>query len=290
MSLDIKALVAKLNRTCRAALEQAASDCVRQHHFAVELEHVLACLLAAPGTEFGLVLAQYDVDLGLVSSQLAAFLAAVKRGNTRTPALSPRILEVIEAAWLVSSVQLGTTLVGSGALLFAALDHEAARGALVESCPALLGIPRAALRGDLRQLVAGSAEAAKPAARRARPPADAARGGHARARPMGGQCASRFTQDLTAARGPARIDPILGRDAEIRQVIDILIRRRQNNPILTGEAGVGKTAVVEGLALRIAAGDVPPPLRDVHAATLDLGAAAGRRRREGRVRGAAQGA
>ncbi len=267
MSLDIKALVAKLNRTCRAALEQAASDCVRQHHFAVELEHVLACLLAAPGTEFGIVLAQYDVDPGLVSSQLAAFLAGLKQGNTRTPALSPRILEVIEAAWLISSVQLGSTLVGSGALLFAMLDQDAARGALVESCPALVRIPRAALRSDLKQLVAGSAESAQPApVPKSGPAAPAAAPGQAGA----DSALARFTQDMTASARAGRIDPILGRDDEIRQVIDILIRRRQNNPILTGEAGVGKTAVVEGLALRIAAGDVPPPLQEVTLRLLDL--------------------
>jgi len=274
MSLDTKALIAKLGKPCRKALEEAAESCVSHTHFSVELEHLLLRLLARRDSEFAQILRYYEIDTDRVEAELLQALDTMKRGNGRTPTLAPRILEAIEAAWLISSVQLGSPVERSGALLLGILDRDTLRGAMAEAAPSLLLLPRDRLRADFVELVRNSAEDEK-AAPGARPaavapaadPAVAAGPGPARDPGALGQ----FTIDLTANAREGRIDPILGRDAEIRQVIDILMRRRQNNPILTGEAGVGKTAVAEGLALRIAAGDVPEPLRNVTIRVLDLG-------------------
>ena len=162
---------------------------------------------------------------------------------------------------MISTLHLGDTVIRSGALLLALLD-SGLRGLAADFSPSLAKLSRERLRADLREVIAGSGEDA-----RAKSPAAGAPTGGSRST----EALDLYTHDLTAQARAGRIDPIFGRDMEIRQIVDILTRRRQNNPILTGEAGVGKTAVVEGLALRIVSGDVPPPLRDVSLRTLDLG-------------------
>jgi type VI secretion system protein VasG len=263
---DVKALIAKLNPTCRRALETAAELCLAQTHFSVEVEHLLLKLLEVPDGDLPRILRYYEVDAGAVAKQLGSAIEKLKRGNTRTPTLSPHVLDLFEAAWVTSSLRLGQGAVRSGAVLAALLENDALRALLLEAVPVLTGIPRGKLGEDLPELLRGTAEEAGPAAPAAGASA-AARSGPARQQPA----LDAYTIDLTAEAEAGRIDPIVGRDAEIRQVVDVLMRRRQNNPILTGEAGVGKTAIVEGFAQRIVKGDVPPALRPVQVRILDLG-------------------
>jgi type VI secretion system protein VasG len=268
MNFDLRALIGKLNAHCRQALEEAAELCVRQTHYNVEIEHLLLKLVELRAPDIDLILRRYEIDPAVLTKELTEAIERFKRGNGRTPALSPHFTALIQEAWLVSSMQLNEQTVRSGTLLLALLQLDSLRAMLIESSSALLLLPREKLRTSLAEILADSAESAAPSSTQTqsgRAAGAAASPGHPT------PALDQFTLDLMAqARGGA-IDPIRGRDAEIRQIVDILLRRRQNNPILTGEAGVGKTAIVEGFALRVAAGDVPPALRQVSVRALDLG-------------------
>jgi len=263
---DVKALISKLNPTCKRALETAAELCLAQTHFSVEIEHLLLKLVEMPDGDLQRVLRYYEVDAGGVAKQLSAAIEKLKRGNSRTPSLSPHLLQLFEAAWVTSSLHLGQGAVRSGALLLALLEDDALRALLLEAVPLLAIIPRGRLVEDLPELVRGTAEDPQ-----ASPPPAASSAPRAPGPASRTQALDAYTIDLTAEAQAGRIDPIIGRDVEIRQIVDVLMRRRQNNPILTGEAGVGKTAIVEGFAQRIVAGDVPPPLKPVQVRILDLG-------------------
>ncbi|HUC68975.1 MAG TPA: type VI secretion system ATPase TssH [Stellaceae bacterium] len=265
---DVKALISKLNPTCKRALESAAELCLAQTHFSVEIEHFLLKLVERPDGDLPRVLRYYEIDAGAVAQQLSAAIEKLKRGNSRTPSLSPHLLALFEGAWVTSSLRLGQPAIRSGAVLHALLEDDALRALLLEAVPLLAMVPRGRLAEDLPELVHGSAE--DPAAQ---PAASSSGSAHSHAAPTATPTPAldAYTIDLSAEAAAGRIDPIIGRDAEIRQIVDVLMRRRQNNPILTGEAGVGKTAVVEGFAQRIASGDVPPPLRDVRVCVLDVG-------------------
>ena len=255
---ELKSLVEKLNPLCRGAMERAAELCVQQTNFNVEVEHLFAALLALADSDIHRVLGEYGVDPSATLAELNAALDRLRRGNARTPALAPQVPHLMERAWLASSLTLAEPSVRSGALLFALLGDDVLRAVAIESAPSLVAVPRdgilAVLRGGPESNGGAPGAAPRNAAPRAAMPA-----------------LDRYTVDLTADARAGRIDPIRGRDAEIRQVIDVLLRRRQNNPILTGEAGVGKTAVVEGFALRVAEGAVPPSLRNAEVRSLDLG-------------------
>jgi type VI secretion system protein VasG len=256
---DLKTLIAKLDPICRRALEKAAERCHGQTQFSVEIEHLLLALLEAADSDLGRACSAYGVAPDRLAQQLTQAIDGFKRGNGRTPALSPQLGELLGAAWSVASLELGLGAVRSGAVLKALLDSDALRATSVESAPLLALIPRGRLGEDLPGILRGGAEDGPGAAARA--------AGAAQATPA----LDAYTIDLTAEARAGRIDPIIGREAEIRQLVDILMRRRQNNPILTGEAGVGKTAVVEGFAQRIVAGKVPPALAQVSVRSLDLG-------------------
>ncbi len=262
MSSDIRSLITRLNPLCRRALEEAAELCVAQTHFNVEIEHLLIKLAETPGTDLDLILRHFDVDPARVQKQLTDALKGFKRGNSRTPALSPHIPRLLEAAWVRASLDRNETAVRSGVILLALLENDVLRGLLVEAVPALLAVPAGRLAGELDPIARSSVESglAKTA------PAREVGGG------VAGEALATYTVNLTAEAREGRIDPVVGRESEVRQIIDILMRRRQNNPILTGEAGVGKTAVVEGFAARVAAGDVPPALAGVEVCALDVGA------------------
>jgi type VI secretion system protein VasG len=266
MSSELKTLIGKLNPVCRRGLETAAALCVSQTHYNVEVEHLLLKLLDLPATDIGPVLRYYGVDQGELSRQLNQAMERFDRGNGRTPAMSPQILRLLREGWSLSSLHLEAPAIRSGALLFALYEDEALRTTIHESCPVLARIPRESLRETLRDLIRDSAEetAAPTGPSQSDAPAAAAA-------PKGTTALDKYTLDLTADARAGRIDPIRGRDLEIRQVIDILTRRRQNNPILVGEAGVGKTAIAEGFALRVASGEVPRPLREIVLRILDLG-------------------
>ena len=290
MSLDLKTLIDKLNPICRRALEEAAGLCVSQTHYNVEVEHFVAKLLDLPDSydsDLRRALRHYDVDRSTAAREVQESLSRFDRGSSRTPAFSQQLLLLLREAWLASTLQLQTPAIRSGSLLLTLLGHDLLRGLILQSVPSLGKIPRDKVTEDARELFRGSAEDGQRTAAPASTSSTSAGMGGLSARPAGSDPGSgaaaeglgpsstpaldQYTVDLTAMARAGKIDPIRGRDSEIRQVIDILSRRRQNNPILTGEAGVGKTAVVEGFALRIAAGDVPPVHRNISLRLLDLG-------------------
>ncbi len=249
MSRDIRQLVAKLGPECRRALERAANACAAATHGAVLLEHMMLQFLDPPDPDWAAILDRHGISPEAIVRQIQASLEGVARGAKRTPTIDTVLLDAIEEGWVVASLTLQDSAVRPGALLLAILQRDTSRAALVEACPRLLAIPREALAAELRTILApsGSGTAA------------------------GATELDQYTIDLTALARAGKLDPILGRDAELAQVIDILMRRRQNNPLLVGEPGVGKTAIAEALASRIAAGAVPAPLRAMAVRSLDLG-------------------
>jgi type VI secretion system protein VasG len=258
-----------MNDTCRNALEGAAGLCLSRTNYDVDVEHLLVKLGETPDTDFHRILRRFEIDESRLAKDLVRSLDRLKTGNSRTPALSPRLPKLVEEAWLLGSIDFGASRVRSAHILLALLEKEEFARLAREISKEFAAISVETLRKDLDKIVSGSVEDHDAASLGEGPVGDAA--GGATGVPGRTKALDQYTVDLTARARGGHIDPILGRDFEIRQVIDILTRRRQNNPILTGEAGVGKTAVVEGFALRIAQGDVPGPLKNVAVRTLDLG-------------------
>ena len=270
MKVNLKALIGRLNDPCRSALEGAAGLCLSRTNYDVEIEHLLLKLMEAADSDLARILRQYEIDPSRLSKDITRALDRLKTGNSRTPALSPRIPQLVEDAWLLSSVDFGASKIRSGHLVLALLANEDLSRLAREVSKEFANVSVESLRKNLADITAGTAED-KAAVALGAPSAGPGVAGESAATPGKTQALDQYTVDLTAKARKGAIDPVLGRDFEIRQVIDILTRRRQNNPIMTGEAGVGKTAVVEGFALRIAKGDVPEPLKNVSVRTLDLG-------------------
>jgi type VI secretion system protein VasG len=267
-AIDLRTLVAKLNDPCRKALEAATGQTLSRSHYNVEVEHWLLKLIEIPGGDVSAILTHFGIDAGRVTAELNRVLDKLKTGNSRAPSLSPQIVSLAREGWLLASLAGGQARIRSGHLLTALLSDDSLALIARESSPQLASIPAETLRAELAKITSGSVEdQAAPAAVGAGPAG--VPGGQGA--PIAGGALDQYTIDLTARARAGKIDAVLGRDAEIRQIIDILTRRRQNNPILTGEAGVGKTAVVEGFALRIAQGDVPPAMKNIAVHTLDLG-------------------
>ncbi|WP_186263122.1 type VI secretion system ATPase TssH [Burkholderia gladioli] len=274
MSTPLKTLIAKLNPTCRKAAERAASLCFARGHYEVDLEHLFVALLDETSGDMPVVLRASGVDPHALRADLERELERLKRGNTRTPVFSVHLSELFEQAWLIASLDAQIGRIRSGHLLLALLSAPDLAQFAQRMSPQFARVRVTDLKHKFDEITAGSNEAEPReadagAGDQTDVAAEAAAG--AAGGPSKTPALDTYTTNLTQRAREGKIDPVIGRDAEIRQAIDILMRRRQNNPIMTGEAGVGKTAVVEGLALRIAAGDVPPPLAGVALHVLDMG-------------------
>lgn len=269
MSTPLKTLIAKLNVTCRLATERAANQCLSRGHYEVDLEHLLLALLEEPGSDLVCALRASKVDAHAVRDDLERELNRLKTGNTRTPVFSPHLIALFEQAWLIASLDAHIGRIRSGHLLLALLSAPDLAQFAQRMSPRLADVRQQDLKHDFDELTHGSVEAATGPTGTDGETSPAS--GAEVAVPTKTPALDTYTTNLTQRARDGQVDPVIGREGEIRQVIDILMRRRQNNPILTGEAGVGKTAVVEGLALRIALGDVPEPLRGVALHVLDMG-------------------
>jgi len=274
MSTSLKTLISKLNTTCRQAAERAASLCMGRGNYEVDLEHLLLALMEQPGSDLMSILRRNAISPTGVERELNQEIDRFKNGNTRTPVFSTHIPKLFEQAWLIASLDARLPRIRSGHLLLALLTEPELSQLAFRGSKLLAKVKLDELKHNFDKMTEGSAEAAEVTG------LGSASGGVeeggdplVNATPQAGKTPAldQFTTNLTQRAREGKVDPVIGRDGEIRQVIDILMRRRQNNPILTGEAGVGKTAVVEGLALRIAADDVPPPLLGVDLHTLDMG-------------------
>ncbi|MED5618040.1 type VI secretion system ATPase TssH [Ideonella sp. BN130291] len=267
MTTTLKTLISKLNDTTRKAAERAASLCMARGHYEVDLEHLFLALLEQPQSDLALLCRHFDVSTTGLQRDLETEIGRFKTGNSRTPVFSAHLPTLLEHAWLIASLDAHTARIRSGHLLLALLTEPDLQQLAFRGSKLFVKFKADELKHRLAELTTGSVETVDAVSV---PDAAAADDG---ATPAGNKTPAldQFTTNLTQRAKDGKLDPVIGRDTEIRQVIDILMRRRQNNPILTGEAGVGKTAVVEGLALRIAAGDVPPPLQGVALHVLDMG-------------------
>jgi len=275
-SLDLKNLIAKLDPQCRRALEGAAGLCLSRTNYNVEIEHWLVKLMEQPGNDVALLFRHFDVDVARLLQHLDKAIDRLKTGNARPPLLSPEVCTLAKEAWLIASIDQAQPLVRGAWVLTALLADESLARRAVSISDEFRKMSADQLRRDAPVVIERSIESEYVVG--GENLAGSGAGGDsssgtpgAPGKPSSTPALDQFTIDLTARAKAGKIDPVLGRDAEIRQVVDILTRRRQNNPILTGEAGVGKTAVVEGFAQRIAQGDVPPALVNVAVRTLDLG-------------------
>ncbi|RNF82392.1 type VI secretion system ATPase TssH [Montanilutibacter psychrotolerans] len=277
MSINLKTLIGKLNDTCRSSAERAANLCMARGHYEVDLEHLFLALLEQPKSDLALIAQRCGVKPESLRQDLEREIGNFKNGNTRTPVFSPHLPTLFEHAWLIASLDSQTTRIRSGHLLLAMLTEPDLSQLAYRGSAQFARIKRDELKHNFAKLTEGSQEAGdvrfadagntdSSAEGDAADNADAAKNGLSKTPAL-----DQFTTNLTQRARDGHVDPVIGRDAEIRQIVDILMRRRQNNPILTGEAGVGKTAVVEGLALRIAEKDVPQVLQGVELHTLDMG-------------------
>jgi len=265
---DFQKLCDRLNPYCRHALEAAVYLCRERTHFTVTVDHFIAKLLEDPNCDIGLIARVYGVDVGEWTAAVQQSLDQQKSGNTGGVHWSQEVLQLVERGWMIASTHFGFAQVRSGTILLALLALREDSLSFRDSTATIAGsgeeaaltlIKRTELEENLEAFLKGSSEGAPGAAE------------HASAPKGTGETLARFTINLNEQARAGKLDRALGRDVEIRQVIDILCRRRKNNAILVGEPGVGKTAIAEGLALRIVANDVPDVLADVELLTLDLG-------------------
>ena len=267
-------LFGKLNPIAYKAVESATILCKIRGNPYVELVHWINQIFQSADSDLHKIIKYFEVNSSRVATDLTAALDRLPRGATSISDFSPHLEEAVERGWVYGSLLFGENRVRTGHVVVALLKTPSLRNVFLSLSKEFSNIKLETLTDSFGKITAGSPEESLGAAEQAGA-AGAVPGetsGAMAPGQMGKQEAlGKFSVDLTDKARKGEIDPILGRDGEIRQIVDILMRRRQNNPILTGEAGVGKTAVVEGFALRIVAGDVPPALKEVSLRTLDLG-------------------
>jgi type VI secretion system protein VasG len=262
------ALFGRLNPTALKAVETATGFCKMRGNAYVELVHWIHILLQDAQNDISAIRTAFGMDDTKLARDVVAVLDSLPRGASSISDFSPQIEEAIEKGWLYASLQFSASRVRTGHLIFGMLKTPTLKNALTNISPEWRKVQVEKLAAEFEKICGSSSEQTQFDAG----PAATAAGGDAGAGPVGeGEALAKFSVDLTEQARTGKIDTIVGRDAEIRQLIDILLRRRQNNPILVGEAGVGKTAVVEGFAKRIVDGDVPPVLQGVTLRSLDIG-------------------
>jgi type VI secretion system protein VasG len=259
-----KELVGKLDPTCVRAFKAAADAAKLRGNPYVELVHFIEQLVLSERSDVQLILADAGADASRLAGDMARAIDRLPYGATSIEEFSDHIFHAIQEAWSLASLEFGTEEVRSGHILLACLRTPVLEGIVSKISQEFDRIDADAVLGRFGEVVSGSLEntSATPAEGKTEAP---------RRSPGGDSALAKYATDLTERARAGKIDPVVGRDPEIRQIVDILMRRRQNNPILTGEAGVGKTAVVEGFALRIAEGDVPPSLQGISVRMLDVG-------------------
>jgi type VI secretion system protein VasG len=269
------ALFGKLNPVAYKGIEGATVFCKLRGNPYVELVHWLHQLIQASDSDLHRIFKHFSLDASRLASDITTALDALPRGATAISDFSPTIEKMVQEGWLYGTLQYGESAVRTGLLIVGAVKTQTLRNALYAISGEFRKIKPDDLFDDFAKIVSGSPEdtlAARDGSNVGGGAGPGEASGAIAPAQLGKQEAlKKFTVDLTAQARSGKMDPIVGRDDEIRQVIDILMRRRQNNPILVGEAGVGKTAVVEGFAQRIARGDVPPSLKEVQLLTLDVG-------------------
>ena len=272
VEINLKSLVARLNRFCTRSLESAAGLCVSRTNYEVTPEHLFLAMSEDATADIQQIFKHFGVDPGRVQKSLSTVIEALKTGNAGRPTFSPLLVEWFQQAWLLASLEFGLAEIRSGVLFQALLANPVRLGA-DEWATLFESINRLDLKAKYATIISGSSErsnfmgAGSASAGSGAPLQAGAPGGGA-----GGETAlAKYANNFTAQARENKIDPVFGRDREIRQMIDILARRRKNNPICVGEPGVGKTAVVEGLALKVVEGDVPDALKNVEVLGLDMG-------------------
>ncbi len=265
MDHDIKTLFSKLNEPGTNVLHNAVGLCVSRTNYEITVEHFLVKALEDTQGDIQSILRYFEIDPARVNAALADALEDQKAGNPGKPTFSPLLVELLEKAWMITSINLTATRIRTGAVFMALLSKPSLFGS-GRYVDLLKPISRDTLLKDFRKITDSSAE------QKADFPPVAGSSETGEHHSAGDGYLAKYCQDFTAKAAEGGIDPVFGREDEIHQIIDVLARRRKNNPILVGEPGVGKTAVIEGLALRITENDVPEMLQNVTLLGLDLGA------------------
>ncbi|WP_298289354.1 type VI secretion system ATPase TssH [Novosphingobium sp.] len=267
--ITFEALFGRLNSTARKAIaETAFAFCKHRGNPEVQLVHWMHVLMQNPQNDFAAIRTAFSLSEDVLQRDIVAALDALPRGASSISAISPQIGEAIQEGWVCASLRFGAGRVRTGHLLLGMLTDDKLKNVLFAISPEFRKVHAERLGDQFEQICAASSESTQTEGAVAAGGA----GGEAGPGPVAdGEALAKFSVDLTQQARDGKIDRIVGRDSEIRQCVDILLRRRQNNPILVGEAGVGKTAVVEGFAKRIVDGDVPPSLQGVTLRSLDIG-------------------